>query len=125
MTLQELHDQLAPEFPEYARKNLKTTVRVLARALDCPDAVHCQLDHFNRPLPVLYALVERFLFAQGKKAENVRNIKNYLSRLFRLAEAQHLFSLRPAELLPLHDPNHKPHRPGSSIGRQNGTSLPY
>jgi hypothetical protein len=125
MTLQELHDQLAPAFPDYARKNLKTAVCVLARALDCPDPAHCQLDHFYHPLPTLYDLVERFLFAQGKKPENVRNLKNYLSRLFRLAEAQHLFSLRPAELLPLHDPNHKPRRPGSDIGQQNGTSLPY
>src|SRR5215216_5646907 len=100
MTLQDLHDYLAPAFPEYARKNLKTAVRVLAQALECPDPQHCPLDHFNRPLPDLYRLIERLLITQGKKPHTIRNIKNYLSRLFRLADEKHLFSLAPVQIAP-------------------------
>ena len=51
MTLADLETQLAPCFSETTRKDLKTAVRVLARALDCPDPAHCALDHVNRPLP--------------------------------------------------------------------------
>jgi hypothetical protein len=128
MTLQDLYDRLAPEFPESARKDLKTAVRVLARALDCADPPHCSLETFNRPLPSLYQLVERFLSAQGKKPHTVRNIKNYLSRLFRLAEAHQLFSLTPAPLAPRYHFRDKVPLlsvQGTPIHQNRGTHLSY
>lgn len=114
MTLAELHDQLALSFPVYVRKDLKTAIRVLAHALNYPESEHCHLEHINRPLPSLIKLVEDFLLAQGKKPGTIRNTKNYLSRLFREAEAQQLFSLTPAHIEPRFDPLHIPHRPGTT-----------
>jgi hypothetical protein len=79
MTLADLHNQLALSFPEHARKDLKTAIRVLARALECSDPEHCSLDQFNQPLSSLYILVERHLIAQGKKPHTVRNIKGFVA----------------------------------------------
>ena len=124
MTLADLHHQLAPDFPDYARKNLKTAVHVLARALDCSDPEHCTLAHYNRPLPAIYTLVEHYLIVHGKKPHTVRNIKNYLSRLFRLSESKQLFSLVPIKLHPRYLAYKKPPRLGT-IGRTNGTYLSY
>ena len=114
MTLAELHNQLSPSFPVYVRKDLKTALRVLAQALKCSDPEHCHLEHYNGTFPQLSRLVEDFLLAQGKKPHTARNIKNYLSRFFRLAEDQSLFSLMPAQLVPRYDALHRPHRPGST-----------
>ena len=125
MTLADLHTQLAPSFPIHARKDLKTAVRVLAYALECPDPDHCALDQYNRPLPILYTRVEQLLLSQEKKAHTIRNIKNHLSRLFRLAEAQHLFSLVPVQLQPRYDIHQRPPRPGASYAKQQQTSLPF
>jgi hypothetical protein len=125
MTLADLHNQLALSFPEHARKDLKTAIRVLARALECSDPEHCSLDQFNQPLSSLYILVERHLIAQGKKPHTVRNIKNYLSRLFRLAAAQHLLSLPPAQLLPRYDLRNKPRDTTRRLTQSNGISLLY
>jgi hypothetical protein len=125
MTLADLYDHLAPSFPPHAQKDVKTAIHVLARALECPHPAQCALDHCNRPLPELYTLVEGYLRAQGKKPHTVRNIKNYLSRLFRLAEAAQLFSLRPVELLRTYDVKKKPLRPGGSATQNTGTYLPY
>ena len=66
MLLAQLHDHLVPSFPLYARKDLQTAVRILARALDCSDPQHCSLEQYNQPLPQLYRLVEDYLIAQGK-----------------------------------------------------------
>jgi hypothetical protein len=123
MTLAELHDQLAPSFPVYVRKDLKTAIRVLAQALQCSDPEHCHLDHYIRPLPSLLKLVEDFLLTQGKKPGTVRNTKNYLRRFFRLAEAQHLLTLMPAQLVPRYDPLHRPPRPGTT--QRHATYLLY
>jgi hypothetical protein len=128
MTLQDLYDRLAPEFPESARKDLKTAVRVLAHALDCADPQHCALETFNCPLPSLYRLVERSLSAQGKKPHTVRNIKNYLSRLFRLAEAHQLFSLTSAPIAPRYQFRDKVPLlsvQGTLIHQNRGTHLSY
>ena len=119
VTLADLYDHLTPSFPAHARKDLKTAVRVLARALDCPDPEHCALDQYNQPLPSLYQRVEQLLLPQGKKAHTIRNIKNLLSRLFRLAEAQHLFSLTPPTIEPRYDFRKRPFRPCSLL-RQAG-----
>ncbi len=125
MTLQELHDQLASHFPPYAQKDLRTAIRILAKALQYPDPSQCPLDQFNRPLPSIYKLVETHLSAQGKSAHTIRNTKNNLSRLFRLAEDQNLFSLIPLPLTPHYDYLHRPARPGSVPLQNNQTYLPY
>src|SRR5262249_49475076 len=125
MTLAELYTQVEPSFPVHARKDLKTAVRVLARALDCGDPEHCLPDHYNQSLPSLYLRVEQILLTERKKAHTVRNIKNHLSRLFRLAEAQALVSLTPPELLPRYDFFKRSPRPGAYYAKQDKTSLPF
>jgi hypothetical protein len=123
MTLQDLHDQLAPHFPAYAQKDVQTAVRVLAKALQCPDPQHCLFDHFNRPLAALYRAVETSLLEQGKSLHTIRNTKNNLSRFFRLAEAQHLFSLAPAPLTRQFSLEDKGARPGAP--QYQASRLPY
>ena len=123
MTLADLYDHLGPSFPEHARKDLKTAVRALARALKCDDPEHCLPDHYHQPLPSLYLRVEQALLAEGKKAHTIRNIKNHLSRLFRLADAQGLVSPVPVKLLPRYDPRQRPPRPGASYAKKDKTSL--
>jgi hypothetical protein len=124
MTLQELSDTLLPSFPPSVQKDVKTAVRVLAKALQCPDPQQCPLDQFNRPLPSLYRLIESVLIAQGKGPHTIRNTKNHLSRLFRLAEKQQLFSLVPLPPTPRYALDTRPFRPGSDGARNNGTYLP-
>jgi hypothetical protein len=125
MTLAELFMQVEPSFPVTARKDLKTAVRVLARALDCPDPEHCPLDLYNQPLPSLYLRVEQFLMAQEKKSHTIRNTKNHISRLFRLAQNQGLFSLTPPQIEPRYDFRQRPSRPGAYYAKQDQTSLPF
>jgi len=125
MTLAELCTQVEPSFPVTARKDLKTAVRVLARALDCPDPEHCPPDLYTQPLPSLYLRVEQALLAQKKKAHTVRNTKNHLSRLFRFAEAQNLFSLTSPEIEPRFDFRQRPPRPGAAYAKQDKTSLTF
>ena len=121
MTLAQLYDQLAHSLPTYARKDVQTAVRVLAKALQCADPHHCLPERYQQPLPTLLRLVEEYLLAQGKGAHTLRNTKNYLNRLFRLAEQQQLISLAPVVLTPSYDPTHQPYRPGSPY--QTGSSV--
>ena len=125
MTLQELHDHLVPQFPAYAHKDMQTAVRVLAKTLHYPDPQHCPLDQFNQPLPSLYRRVETYLIDQGKSPHTIRNTKNNLSRLFRLAESYHLFSIKPLPLTPRYGYDTRPARPGSAASHNRGTHLPY
>jgi hypothetical protein len=125
MTLADLYDHVISSFPPHVQKDVKTAILVLARALECSHPAQCALDHYNRPLSELYTLVEGYLRAQGKKPHTIRNIKNYLSRFFRLAEDAHLFSLRPVKLLRTYDISDKPLRPGGNASERTGTYLPY
>jgi hypothetical protein len=125
MTLQELYEQLLPSFPDSVQKDVKTAIRVLANALQCPDPQHCPLEQFHRPLPSLYHLLETFLLAQGKSIHTIRNIKNHVSRLFRLAEENHLFSLVPLSPTRRYARDTKPFRPGSLLEVHHGIYLPY
>jgi hypothetical protein len=111
-SLFELQEALLPHFPLNVRKDVKTSVRLLARALGYADLQSCPLEVCLRPLPELYRLVEAVIIttdanikerlrAEGKDADKegpntsikIRNTKNNLSRLFRVAEAQGLCSL--------------------------------
>ena len=127
-TLAELHSQLAPLFSLSARKDLKTAVGVLARAFDRPDPEHCPLDHVHCPLPDIYTRVEDYLFNKVKKRKpmqphTVRNTKNLLSRLFRFADAHHLWSQPSTPLLPRYDVRKQPRRPGPYVTRPTGLYL--
>ena len=125
MTLQDLYDRLVPSFPPSIHKDLKTAVRVLATALQCPTPQACALEQYTRPLSALYRLVETLLIDQGKSGHTIRNIKNNLSRLFRLAEAQHLFSLQPLPLTPRTRSWTKPRRLPDEFTCQRGIYLMY
>jgi hypothetical protein len=125
MTLQELHDQLAPFFPASVQKDVRTAVRVLAKALQFPDPHQCPIEQWNQSLPALYRHVETYLAAQGKSSHTLRNTKNNLSRLWRLAETQGLFTPIPLILTPRYDPRTKPHRSGSAVTDHTGTYLVY
>src|SRR5262245_43276788 len=95
MMLAELANQVAPLFPPSARKDLKTSIKALAHALEYPDASACPMEAYHLPLPSLYTRLETFLAAQGKSPHTIRNTKNNLSRLFRLADQHHLLGLKP------------------------------
>jgi hypothetical protein len=111
MTLHDLTEQLSPTFPPSVQKDLKTAVRVLAQALSYADAKSCPLHACLQPLPELYHTVEAHLTAQGKSPHTIRNTKNNLSRLFRLAETLGLFTLLPATLTQRFNFDDVPHRP--------------
>ena len=125
MTLQELHDQLAPSFPTSVRKDLQTAVRMLAKALQTPDPQQCSLDQWHQPLPTLYRHVETYLLSQGKSIHTIRNTKNNLSRLWRLAETQGLFTPIPLVLTPDYASKTKPQRPGGDFTTVKGSYLPF
>jgi hypothetical protein len=97
MTLHDLTEQLTPQFPASVQKDLKTAVRVLAQALGHPEPKSCPVELCLQPLPRLYRTVETYLLSQGKSPHTIRNTKNNLSRLFRLAEAHGLFAPLPAQ----------------------------
>jgi hypothetical protein len=111
MTLHDLTDQLSPHFPVSVQKDLKTAVSILAQALSYPDAKSCPLDACLRPLPDLYHAVEGFLTSLNKGPHTIRNTKNNLSRLFRLAQAEGIFSLLPARLTRAFPYTRMPNRP--------------
>jgi hypothetical protein len=123
--LQDLYDQLASSFPASVRKDLQTAIRVCAKALHYPDPQHCPLDQFRQPLPTLYHHVETYLIAQGKSAHTLRNTKNNLSRLWRTAEKQELFTPIPLVLTPRYTLATKPCRPGGPTIHHSGHYLPY
>ena len=125
MLLSQLYDQLAPALPTYARKDVQTAVRVLATALHCADPQHCSPEHYQQPLPTLTHVVEEYLRAQGKGVSTIRNTKNYLRRLFHLAEAHHLVSLTPASLISRYDLKNRLNRTGSDASEPTGAYLLY
>lgn len=98
MTLHDLTEQLSPAFPTSVQKDLKTAVRILARALTSDVPQSCALETCLQPLPQLLHTVKQYLSSQGKGAYTIRNVKNNLSRLFRLAEAHGLFVPVPVTL---------------------------
>jgi hypothetical protein len=110
MTLHDLTEQLAPSFPPSVQKDLKTAVKVLAQAMGYTEPMACPLERCLHPLPELYRTIETFLLSQGKSPHTIRNAKNNLSRLFRLAAAEGLFSLLPAKLTKRFSFTHFPHR---------------
>jgi hypothetical protein len=121
MTLTKLYDQVVPDLPASIATNLKTAIKVLAQALNYQDPSHCPQEAFTRPLPDLYRLVEAHLLTQGKSDITIRNTKNYLSRMFRVAKLE----MPTTHPRPRFGERDSAHRPGSSISRQNGHYLPF
>jgi hypothetical protein len=124
MTLHDLTEQLSPHFPVSVQKDLKTAVRVLAQALTYTDAKSCPLDVCLQPLPQIYQAVETYLITQGKSPYTIRNTKNNLSRLFRMAESQGVFSLLPAKMHRRFKFNEVPQRANGANTRIDGSHLP-
>jgi hypothetical protein len=125
MMLEELYEQLAPLFPATTRKDLKTAVQVYTRALQYDHPRHCPLDVFHRPRPDMYRVVEDYLAGQSKSSHTIRNSKNHLSRLFRLAEAQGLLQVVPTVLTPRFQRRQRPPSPWGMFSRSTGSYLPY
>jgi hypothetical protein len=123
MNLTQLYDHVTPELPTSIAINLKTAIKVLAQALGYPDPSHCPQEALTRPLPDHYRLVEAYLTTQGKSDITIRNTKNYLSRMFRLAAAAHLFETLPPIPTRRFDQKHPLHRPGSEVTRRTGLYL--
>src|SRR5215475_5078217 len=94
VTLDQLYTQLAPHFPAPRRKDVKTAMKVYAQALGAADPQACPAALYQAPLPTVYRCIDAYLQPQGKSVHTLRNIKNNLSRLFRLAE--HEVLLTPA-----------------------------
>jgi len=119
MLLSELHKQIEPHFTPSLQKDLKTAVKTLATVLKYSDPAQCPLEKYNRPLPELYGLIETHLRDKGRSPNTVRNVKNYVSRMFRYAEDHHLLTIKPVILertvIRFNDP--KPTRPDSQYGR--------
>ncbi len=111
MMLALLSHQVEPFFTASTHKDLKTAVNTLAKALDYPDPSTCPLEAYYLPLPDLYHRLETYLLNQGKKSHTIRNTKNNLSRLFRIADAHNLLKLKPPTPQPTY----------SLIGRRSDT----
>jgi hypothetical protein len=125
MLLDELYTSLAPSFPASTRKDLLTATRVLAKALDCADPHHLDLTRVHQSFPSLSHTVETYLLAQGKRGYTIRNVKNNLSRFFRLAAAQGLFTIAPPQLTPRFDSRTRPPRRGTNYEWNNKTYLRF
>jgi hypothetical protein len=125
MTLTDLHKQISPLFPAYSRKDLKTAVHVLAHALGTTAPELCHPDHYTRPLAEITHRIEDYLVAQGKSGHTIRNTKNNVSRLFRLATAHGLFDLPPTVPTPRYTWDSKPSNPAYTFAHNNGIYLVY
>jgi hypothetical protein len=123
MTLHDLTEQLHLQFPPSVQKDLKTAVRTLAQALNYSDPKSCPLEACLKPLPQLYSAVETHLISQGKSPYTIRNTKNNISRLFRLAEMQGLFSLLPVKLSRRFKYDNVPHRTNKTHIQNDGSHL--
>jgi len=125
MTLTQLYEAILPKFPTYSRKDLKTAVKVLAQAFQYQDPSHCPVETCHRPLPDLYRVVERHLTEQGKKVHTIKNTKNNLSRMIRLAIQAGLWpSIQPnAPLHPQFGTRLGHPRPGGERAATDGSYL--
>jgi hypothetical protein len=125
MTLTQLYDHVAPHLPASIATNLKTAIKVLAQALGYQDPSHCPQEAFTRPLPDLYRVIEAHLVTQSKSDITIRNTKNYLSRMFRLAASTHLLETPAPHLRRQVRRRERAHRPGGKYSINTGRTLPY
>jgi hypothetical protein len=125
MTLQDLFDQATQDVPESRKKDIKTSVNVLAKALGYGSPGDCQSESFRLPPDRIAHILEQQL--TGKGAHTIRNTKNNISRLYRLAEEKELYEALPKtteqilagrEILTVG-------RPGGHMTKRDGSYLTY
>ncbi len=124
MNLLALYDALLPHLPASRTKDIKTAIRLLAKALGFPDPQHCPPEAYTKSLPIIYRLAEQQL--TGKGPHTIRNVKNNLSTVFRLADQHKLLALlplAPERRLRFVDFLNRPGRPGGSASQQTGYYL--
>jgi len=113
MNLLDLHEKIALQFQQYARKDIKTAINVLARSLNCSSPEYCLPEFYKQPLPTIFRLVEKQLVIENKSAHTIRNVKNNLSRFFRFADKSQVLILPGEKAERLHKRcSEKPRRPG-------------
>lgn len=90
MDLQQLVEAASTHIPASRMKDVKTAVRVLAKALGFTSPGLCPPAAYNQPMDKLYELLDR---AQAEKGDiTKRNTKNNISLLFRTATEHQLLS---------------------------------
>lgn len=124
MMLSALAAQLISHFPPSMQKDVKTAVRQLAAALQYPSPEQCPPEAYRRPLAVLAPLVEAHLRAAAKSEHTIRNTKNLLSRLLRLAASTGLLVVPAAAPRPTFPVRALPARSRGYIGHHTGSMLP-
>lgn len=88
--LQQLAEDASKHIPASRMKDVKTAVRVLAKALGFTSPGLCPPAAYNQPIDKLYELLEQ---AQAEKGDiTKRNTKNNVSLLFRTATKHQLLS---------------------------------
>src|SRR5215813_3158775 len=124
MNLFTLYETLTPHLPASRTKDIKTAIRILARALGYTDPQHCPPEAYTKSLPVLYRMVEQQL--TGKGPHTIRNVKNNLSTVFRLAAQHKLLAFLPAapeRRLRFTDFLKRTPRPGGKCAQRTGYYL--
>src|SRR5215831_12788435 len=99
MDLWTLFEKATAGLPASRTKDIKTAVRVLTQALGHDDPRNCPPEAYNLPLPQIRRLVEAQLTSKG--AHTIRNTKQNLGALFRLAESHKLLE-RPVAIAKRH-----------------------
>lgn len=90
MDLQQLVEAVSKHIPASRMKDVKTAVRVLAKALGFTSPGLCPPAAYNQPIDKLYELLDQAQVAKGDITK--RNTKNNISLLFRTATKHQLFS---------------------------------
>jgi hypothetical protein len=121
MTLQDLFDAVAPHLHPREVKDVRTSVRKLARALGTADPRRCGEAEYLRPLEALKARLDDYFTAlvPPPSVHTVRNTRRNISLVFR--RAQDLGLLRPLAPLPPLTP--QPSR--EVLQRASARSNPY
>lgn len=96
MDLQQLFDAVSTHLTPCRVKDMKTALKVLAKALGAPSPDTCPRSAYDQPIEAIYARVDTELTGRGK--HTVRNTKNNLSLLFRTAAEHHLLPAQTVEL---------------------------
>jgi len=118
MNLQDLFERVSDSKHVQSRlKDVKTAVRVLARALGYPSPDTCPPTAYTIPLTQIFQKVD---LLQTEKGEHTRrNTRNNLNAFFRAAEERNLLVLNKdpeqgSTLKPQYNPNTRPRRNGST-----------
>lgn len=123
MNLMELFEALVSSFKMSQLKDIKSAVRMLARSLGFADAAKCPPEAYNRPVAQIMGVLEDYLSGKGKHV--VRNARNNVSRLYRIAIEQGVLVPSTTIISPRYDVKKRKLRPGSESVRHRGYYLKY